>query len=205
MISIAVGEDGPTHEPIEHLASFRAMPGLHVIRPADGNETVEAYRFAFTQKEQPTMLVLSRQNLPILPNSAAKAKTGLAKGAYILADSPLDKLDIILLASGSEVHLMTAVRDNLAKKGFGARVVSMPSFDLFDKQSPEYKESILPKAVKKRFAAEMGASYGWHKYLGDTGEILAIDSFGMSGPGDELAERFGFTVENLTELALKQL
>ncbi|EAG9218419.1 transketolase [Listeria monocytogenes] len=203
--SIAVGEDGPTHEPIEHLASFRAMPGLHVIRPADGNETVEAYRFAFTQKEQPTMLVLSRQNLPILPNSAAKAKTGLAKGAYILADSPLDKLDIILLASGSEVHLMTAVRDNLAKKGFGARVVSMPSFDLFDKQSTAYKESILPKAVKKRFAAEMGASYGWHKYLGDTGEILAIDSFGMSGPGDELAERFGFTVENLTELALKQL
>ncbi|HAC3568311.1 TPA: transketolase, partial [Listeria monocytogenes] len=173
--------------------------------PADGNETVEAYRYAFTQKEQPTMLVLSRQNLPILPNSAAKAQTGLAKGAYILADSPLDKLDIILLASGSEVHLMTAVRDNLAKKGFGARVVSMPSFDLFDKQSPEYKESVLPKAVKNRFAAEMGASYGWHKYLGDTGQILAIDSFGMSGPGDELARRFGFTVENLTELALKQL
>ncbi|EFR98241.1 transketolase, partial [Listeria ivanovii FSL F6-596] len=119
--------------------------------------------------------------------------------------SPLDKLDIVLLASGSEVHLMTAVRENLAKKGYGARVVSIPSFDLFDQQNSEYKESILPKAVKKRLAAEMGASYGWHKYLGDEGEMLAIDSFGMSGPGDQLAEHFGFTIENLTKLALQQL
>lgn len=195
--SIAVGEDGPTHEPIEHLASFRAMPNLCVIRPADGNESAEAWKIAIQSKNTPTILVLSRQNLPILGNSAELAKEGVAKGAYIISPAQKDTPDAILIATGSEVSLAVEAQNKLREEGIDASVVSMPSFDLFEKQSDEYKQSVLPKTVTKRLAIEMGSSFGWHKYVGFEGDVLAIDKFGASAPGEIVMEKYGFTVENV--------
>ncbi len=195
--SIAVGEDGPTHEPIEHLASLRAMPNLSVIRPADANESAEAWKLAIQSKNVPTVLVLSRQNLPVLKNSAQLAKDGVAKGAYVVSPATKETPDAILIATGSEVSLAVEAQAKLRAEGIDASVVSMPSMDRFEQQSAEYKESVLPKAVTKRLAIEMGSSFGWHKYTGFEGDVLAIDQFGASAPGEVVMEKYGFTVDNV--------
>jgi len=195
--SIAVGEDGPTHEPIEHLASLRAMPNLSVIRPADANESAEAWKLAVSSKNVPTVLVLSRQNLPVLANSAELAKDGVAKGAYVVSPATKATPDAILLATGSEVSLAVEAQKVLLTEGIDASVVSMPSVDRFEQQDAAYKESVLPKAVTKRLAIEMGSSFGWHKYTGFEGDVLAIDKFGASAPGELVMEKYGFTVENV--------
>lgn len=195
--SIAVGEDGPTHEPIEHLASLRAMPNLSVIRPADANESAEAWRIAITSKSTPTVLVLSRQNLPVIDTPIETVREGVQKGAYVISPATKDTPDAILIATGSEVSLAVEAQKALLADGIDASVVSMPSMDRFEQQSAEYKESVLPKAVTKRLAIEMGASFGWHKYTGFAGDVLAIDKFGASAPGELVIEKYGFTVENV--------
>lgn len=201
--SIAVGEDGPTHEPIEQLASFRAMPELVVFRPADANETAEAYRYAFSQNENPVLLALSRQGLPTLPVSLEKVKEGVAKGAYVVAEAKGKEADIILIGTGSEVSLLLEARRLLADEGYDASVVSMPSFELFEKQPDEYKESVLPGNIKSRLACEMGSTLGWHKYVGTDGIVVGIDKFGASAPGNELLKQYGFTPENIVNQAKK--
>ncbi|MFP7199983.1 transketolase [Lysinibacillus halotolerans] len=195
--SIAVGEDGPTHEPVEHLASLRAMPNLSVIRPADANESAEAWKLAVSSKNVPTALVLSRQNLPVLETTATLAKDGVAKGAYVVSPATKETPDAILIATGSEVSLAVEAQKQLLADGMDVSVVSMPSMDRFEQQSAEYKESVLPKAVTKRLAIEMGSSFGWHKYTGFEGDILAIDQFGASAPGEIIMEKYGFTVDNV--------
>lgn len=195
--SIAVGEDGPTHEPIEHLASLRAMPNLSVIRPADANESAEAWRIAITSKSTPTVLVLSRQNLPVIDTPIDTVREGVQKGAYVISPATKETPDAILIATGSEVSLAVEAQKALLADGIDASVVSMPSMDRFEQQSAEYKESVLPIAVTKRLAIEMGASLGWHKYTGFAGDVLAIDKFGASAPGELVIEKYGFTVENV--------
>ncbi|MGM9988334.1 MAG: transketolase [Bacillaceae bacterium] len=191
--SIAVGEDGPTHEPIEHLASFRAMPNVSVIRPADATESSAAWRLALETKDKPSLLVLSRQNLPVLPGSSYE---GVQKGGYVV--SPANgEAQAILLAAGSEVSLAVEAQEALQQEGIAVSVVSMPSWDRFEAQSKEYKESVLPKTITKRLAIEMGSSLGWHKYVGFEGDVLGIDTFGASGPGEAVMEKFGFSVENV--------
>ncbi|WP_099221362.1 transketolase [Listeria costaricensis] len=197
--SIAVGEDGPTHEPVEQLASLRAMPGLSVIRPADGNEVTAAWKLAIASTDTPHALVLTRQGLPTLPKSAELAEQGVAKGAYVVSPSEKSTPDVILLASGSEVNLAVQAQTELKKAGTDASVVSVPSFDLFEKQSAAYKESVLPNAVRKRVAIEMAASFGWDRYVGLDGKIIGIDRFGASAPGETIIKNYGFTVENVVE------
>ncbi len=195
--SVAVGEDGPTHEPVEHLAALRAIPGLSVIRPADANETAAAWKLAVSSEKVPTTLVLSRQNLDVLPTSKEDAMEGVAKGAYVVSPATKEKADAILLATGSEVGLAVKAQTALKESGVDVSVVSMPSWDLFEKQDQAYKDSVLPKDVKKRLGIEMGASLGWHKYVGDEGDVLAIDTFGASAPGNLVIEKYGFTVDNV--------
>ncbi|UOQ42965.1 transketolase [Halobacillus salinarum] len=199
--SIAVGEDGPTHEPVEHLASLRAIPNLSLIRPADGNETSAAWRIALESNTTPTALVLTRQGLPTLEGTAENAYDGVKRGAYIISDSEKEEPDAILLASGSEVQLIAKAQDELKKKGYDVRVVSVPSFDRFKTQSKDYQESVLPSNVRKRLAVEMGASFGWERFVGLDGSILGIDTFGASAPGDEIIKNYGFTVENVVKHA----
>ncbi|WP_413463244.1 transketolase [Bacillus sp. B1-b2] len=195
--SIAVGEDGPTHEPIEQLASLRAMPNLSVIRPADGNETAAAWRIALESKNKPTALVLTRQNLSTISNSKNSAYEGVSKGGYVISSSKKESADALLLAAGSEVNLAIKAQVELEKEGIDVAVISLPAWDRFEQQSEEYKKSILPSAVKKRLALEMGSSLGWHKYTGDEGEVLSIDQFGASAPGEKIMEEYGFTVSNV--------
>ncbi|MEK4426287.1 transketolase [Solibacillus sp. FSL K6-1523] len=195
--SVAVGEDGPTHEPIEHLAALRAMPNLSVIRPADANESAAAWKLAVSSESTPTVLVLSRQNLPVLDASLETVYDGVDKGAYIVSPATKETADAILIATGSEVGLAVEAQKALLAQGIDASVVSMPAMDRFEKQSKEYKESVLPKAITKRLAIEMGASFGWHKYVGFEGDVLAIDQFGASAPGELVIEKYGFTVENI--------
>ncbi|MBY0120592.1 transketolase [Bacillus sp. S/N-304-OC-R1] len=195
--SIAVGEDGPTHEPIEQIAALRAMPNLSVIRPADGNETAAAWKLAVESADQPTALVLTRQDLPTLKGTKDRAYDGVSKGAYVLSAASKEKADALLLASGSEVSLAVEAQKALEAEGISTAVISMPSWDRFEAQSKEYKESVIPKDVKKRLAIEMGASLGWHRYAGDEGDVLAIDQFGASAPGEKIIEEYGFTVENV--------
>ncbi|SMQ86653.1 transketolase [Bacillus sp. OV166] len=192
--SIAVGEDGPTHEPIEQLASLRAMPGLSTIRPADGNETAAAWKLAIESKGEPTALILSRQDLPTLVDSET-AYEGVKKGAYVISNA--SNIDGLLLASGSEVSLAVKAQKALEVEGINVSVVSMPSWDRFEKQSAAYKESVLPKNVPARLAIEMGASLGWHKYVGDHGNVIAVDQFGASAPGDKIEAEYGFTIKNI--------
>ncbi|WP_126428601.1 transketolase [Brevibacillus marinus] len=200
--SIAVGEDGPTHEPIEQLPSLRAMPGLIVLRPADANETMAAYRFALRQTEAPVALVLTRQKLPVLEGTAAKAREGLVKGAYVLSDSFNGGTpQVILIASGSEVSLAVNAQKHLEEKGIPARVVSMPSWELFEQQTAEYKNSVLPPEVKARIAIEMASPLGWERYTGDQGTIIGITTFGASAPGEHLMKEYGFTVDHVVEQA----
>ncbi|MDQ0862349.1 transketolase [Bacillus sp. V2I10] len=193
--SVAVGEDGPTHEPIEQLASLRAMPGLSTIRPAEGNETAAAWKLALESKNEPTALILTRQDLPTLVDSE-KGYEGVKKGAYVISEAK-DNVAGLLLASGSEVALAVDAQKALEKEGIYVSVVSMPSWDRFEKQNDAYKESVIPKYVKARLGIEMGASLGWSKYVGDNGDVLAIDQFGASAPGEKIIEEYGFTVENV--------
>ncbi len=197
--SIFVGEDGPTHQPVEQVAALRAMPNMVVIRPADANEVSAAYRFAIAY-DGPVTLILSRQGLPIIDRSGRGAAAELRKGAYVLADTE-GTPDVILIASGSEVTLAMQARDLLDERGVAARVVSMPSWKLFEAQPESYKESVLPKAVKARVAIEAGVSMGWERYTGDAGRIIAQDDYGASGPYKQLAEAFGFTPAHVAEVA----
>lgn len=203
--SIAVGEDGPTHEPIEQLAGLRAMPGLTVLRPADANETNEAWRYAISRTDEPVVLVLTRQALPTMAETAEKAADGLTKGGYVLADAKEGEPQLILLAAGSEVSLCMQASEELSARGIAARVVSIPSWELFEKQSKEYRDSVLPPAVTARLAVEMGSSQGWDRYTGDRGAIIAIDQFGASAPGERIMKEYGFTVENVVAQAEKLL
>ncbi|MGG5316345.1 transketolase [Enterococcus sp. AZ072] len=195
--SVAVGEDGPTHEPIEQLASVRCMPNVQVIRPADGNETSAAWKVALESTDKPTLLVLSRQNLPVLPGSKEIAVEGVAKGGYVISKAASDTPDGILIATGSEVNLAVEAQKILKEQGKDVSVVSLPSFDLFEAQDEAYKESVLPKAVTKRVAVEAASSFGWERYIGYAGKMISIDHFGASAPGDFVLEQFGFTVENV--------
>ena len=194
--SIAVGEDGPTHEPIEQLAGLRAIPNMSVIRPADGNETRVAWEVALESKQTPTSLVLTRQNLPYLDVDEETVEEGVRKGAYVVFETET-KPEYLLLATGSEVSLAIEVAKDLDKQGKGVRVVSMPNWFAFEQQTDEYKESVIPKELTKRVAIEMASPLGWHKYVGTEGKVIGIDGFGASAPGDLVVEKYGFTKENI--------
>lgn len=194
--SIAVGEDGPTHEPIEQLAGLRAIPNMNVIRPADGNETRVAWEVALESKQTPTSLVLTRQNLPYLDVDEETVEEGVRKGAYVVFETET-KSEYLLLATGSEVSLAIEVAKDLDKQGKGVRVVSMPNWFAFEQQTDEYKESVIPKELTKRVAIEMASPLGWHKYVGTEGKVIGIDGFGASAPGDLVVEKYGFTKENI--------
>ena len=200
--SVAVGEDGPTHEPIEHLAAFRAMPNLNVIRPADANETMVAWKLAVEAQETPTLLALSRQNLPVLANSQSLAEEGVRKGAYIISPAKQEASGL-LIATGSEVTLAIEAQSLLSQEGVDVAVVSMPCQELFDQQSKDYQESILPRGINHRMSIEMGASFGWHKYVGLEGVTYAVDRFGQSGPGQVVVDDFGFTASQIAQAYLK--
>lgn len=197
--SIGVGEDGPTHQPIEQLAALRSMPNMTVFRPADSKETAAGWYYALTNGSTPTSLVLTRQNLPSYKESGKKA----LKGAYIIKDSKKEIPDMLLMASGSEVELVYKAADELLAKGIDARVISIPSFELFDEQDEEYKEKVMPNSVRKRLAVEALSSFGWHKYIGLDGDIISLDTFGASGRADKLFEQYGFTVENVVNKAIE--
>ena len=197
--SIGVGEDGPTHQPIEQLAALRSMPNMAVFRPADSKETAAAWYYAVTNGETPTSLVLTRQKLPLYDGCAKRA----LKGGYIIKESKKEVPDIILMASGSEVELVYKAADKLSEEGIDARVVSIPCFKLFDEQDEAYKESVLPNSVRTRVAVEALTSFGWHKYVGLDGDIISLDTFGESGNADELFKKFGFTVENVVDKSIK--
>ena len=197
--SIGVGEDGPTHQPIEQLAALRSMPNMAVFRPADSKETAAAWYYAVTNSTTPTSLVLTRQKLPLYEGCAKRA----LKGGYVIKESKKEIPDIILMASGSEVELIYKAADELESKGIDARVVSIPCFELFDAQDEAYKESVLPNSVRKRVAVEALTSFGWHKYVGLDGEIISLDTFGASGNANELFKQFGFTVDNVVDTAVK--
>jgi transketolase len=203
--SLAVGEDGPTHQPIEQLASLRATPNLVVIRPCDANETAEAWRVAIETRDRPVALVLTRQNLPTLDRSEVASAAGLRRGAYILADSANGKPEIILIASGSEVSLIVAAGQKLIEKKINVRVVSMPSWELYDSQSQQYRDSVLPPSARARLAVEAGATQGWFKYVGCDGDVIGVDRFGACAPGEVVMREYGFTVENVCQRALALL
>ena len=197
--SIGVGEDGPTHQPIEQLAALRSMPNMTVFRPADSKETAAAWYYAVTNGSTPTSLVLTRQKLPLYDGCAKRA----LKGGYILKDSKKEIPDVILMASGSEVELIYKAADELAARGIDARVVSIPSFEIFNAQDEAYKESVLPNSVRKRVAVEALTSFGWYQYVGLDGRIISLDTFGASGNADALFKQFGFTVENVVNETMK--
>jgi transketolase len=203
--SIGVGEDGPTHQPIEHLAALRAIPGLTVIRPCDANETAMAWRVAIESRHRPVALVLTRQELPTIDRTRYASAEGLKRGAYILMDPPGNKCDLILIASGSEVGLSIAAQQKLADQGISARIISMPSWDLFDAQPQKYRDEVLPPSSRARLAIEAGVAQGWHKYIGDKGDVLSLDRFGASAPGKVAFEKFGYTVDNVVARSLKLL
>ncbi len=200
--SIAVGEDGPTHQPVEHLASLRAIPNLLVLRPCDANETADAWCHALRTNDQPIAMLFSRQKLPILPPEMTAGK--LSQGAYVLSDCAGEP-DILLLASGAEVHQALGAQEILREKDIAARVVNMPSWELFENQSDEYKNTVLPPTVKARVAIEAGIPMGWERYVGDEGEVIAMTGFGASAPGGEVLAKFGFTAENMAEKAIALL
>jgi transketolase len=195
--SIGLGEDGPTHQPVEQLASLRAMPNMCVIRPADANETAYAWRVTMTRKEGPTILVLTRQKVPIFDRTLYANAGGVLKGAYILRKEKKNKPDIILIASGSEVQLIVEAQKILIKDDIDARIVSMPSWELFKQQSNKYRDEVFPPEIKNRLAVEAGSSLGWCEFVGDEKNVIAMHSFGASAPDNELFRHFGFTVENV--------
>jgi transketolase len=195
--SIGLGEDGPTHQPIEQLASLRAMPNMIVLRPGDANEVVEAWRVILQLQESPATLVLSRQGMPTLDRSKYGPASGVAKGAYVLADAPGGKPDVILMGTGSELSLCVSAYEKLTAEGIHARVVSMPSWELFDKQESTYKDSVLPPSVTARVSVEMGATFGWERYTGSKGRNIGMHRFGASAPIKDLLKYFGFTVDHV--------
>ena len=199
--SIALGEDGPTHQPVEQLAGLRAIPGLTVIRPCDANETAVAWRIAVEARDRPVVLVLSRQDLPTLDRTRYASAERVRDGAYVLLDAPAKDPQLILIASGSEVRLIVAAAERLQAEGVAVRCVSMPSFDLFDALSAEQHAAVLPHAVHARLAVEAASPYGWHRYVGDRGDVLAVDRFGASAPGDVVMREYGFTVDEVCRRA----
>jgi len=202
--SIGVGEDGPTHQPVEHLAACRAIPGVIVLRPADANETAEAWRFAVAESQRPSVLVLTRQNLPTFARGAS-AEGGVARGGYILADAPGGTPQVVLLSTGSEVYLALAAHEKLVASGISSRVVSLPSFELFDAQPDSYKEAVLPSSVTARVAIEAGIRQGWDKYLGARGTFIGLDTYGASAPYAEIYERRGLTAQAVEQAARRLL
>jgi transketolase len=198
--SIGLGEDGPTHQPIEHIQSLRMIPGLTVIRPADSHETVYAWKSALENTDGPTALILSRQGLPVIKDKTVPA-SNLEKGAYIVRDCE-GTPDVILIGTGSELDIAVKAGEKLTETGKKVRVVSFPSWELFEKQSDDYKKSIFPPEVKKRISVEAGVSFGWSKYTGDKGKQIGLDHFGASAPANTLYEKFGITVEKIVEAAL---
>jgi transketolase len=203
--SIGVGQDGPTHQPVEQLASLRAIPGLITLRPADANEVVEAWRVIMHLQHQPAVLVLSRQALPTLDRTRYAAASGLAKGAYIMADAEDGKPDVLLLATGSEVSLCIEAYEQLKTEGIKARVVSMPSWELFEQQSQDYRDSVIPPAVTARVCVEQASTFGWGEYVGSRGTRIVMHTFGASAPLKELQRKFGFTPDKVVEAAKAQL
>jgi transketolase len=199
--SIALGEDGSTHQPIEQLASLRAIPNLVVIRPCDANETAVAWRVAIETRDRPVALILTRQSVPTLDRSQLSAADDLRRGAYVLTDAPNGKPDIILIGTGSEVSLTIAAGRRLSEKKINVRIVSMPSWELFDAQSPDYRESVFPPSARARLAVEAGVTQGWCKYVGAEGDVIGVDRFGASAPGKVMMREYGFTVENVCQRA----
>jgi transketolase len=191
------GEDGPTHQPIEHLASLRAMPGLTLFRPGDANEVVEAYRYVMQLRHRPALLVLSRQPLATIDRNKYAAASGVARGAYVLADAPDGKPDIILIATGSELGLAADTHERLIADGVRSRVVSMPSWDVFERETQEYRDSVLPPDVTVRVAIEQASTFGWERYVGRTGRVIGMHTFGASAPLKALQQEFGFTVDHV--------
>jgi transketolase len=203
--SIGVGEDGPTHQPIEQLAALRSMPGLLVLRPGDANEVAEAWRLVMELRHDPAILVLSRQAMPTLDRTRYAPAVGLRRGAYVLADAQQGDPEVILMGTGTEVALIVAAYEQLAADGVRARAVSMPSWDLFERQPEEYRSAVLPPHVTARVAIEQAASFGWDRYVGLTGEVIAMHSFGTSAPLKDVAKKFGFTPERAVLAAREQL
>jgi len=202
--SIGVGEDGPTHQPVEQILSLRCIPGLVTLRPADANEVAEAYRVIFSLKDQPAVLALSRQPLPTFDRSKYAPASGTAKGAYVLADCE-GTPDVILIGTGSEVQLCVGAYETLKGEGVKARVVSMPSWDLFERQDESYRNSVLPPEVLARVAVEQGSVIGWDRYAGSSGSIVGMSTFGASAPIKDLLGKFGFTAEKVIEAARAQV
>jgi len=194
--SIGLGEDGPTHQPVEHLFALRAIPGLTVIRPADANETAEAWKVAM-QVNGPVALIMTRQAVPVIDRGKYRPSDGLRRGAYVLADSGSGKAEAILISSGSEVHLALEAYEKLLAEGLRVRVVSMPSWELFERQPEAYREQVLPSDIPVRISVEAGSTFGWHRYVGPRGALIGIDRFGASAPGKVVLEKFGFTAENI--------
>jgi transketolase len=199
--SIGVGEDGPTHQPVEQLVALRAVPGLLVFRPADANEVVETWRIVTALHHEPAALILSRQALPTLDRSVFGSAAGVARGAYVLAEAEGGSPDVILLATGSEVHLALAARDELQAGGIRTRVVSMPCWELFDRQPRAYRDEVLPPSVRARVSIEEGSTLGWDRYVGDSGAVVGMHTFGASAPLKQLLTRFGFTPDRVAEVA----
>ena len=201
--SIGLGEDGPTHQPVEHLMSLRAIPNFTVVRPCDANETAEAWKFAMNQRNSPVALILSRQGLPVLYRANSGPATGLARGAYTLIDAEGDIPQAIIIGTGSEVSVAVKAQSLLAKEGFRVRVVSMPCWEAFDAQSNEYQESVLPTSIKARVSIEAGITFGWNRWIGDAGIAIGIDTFGASAPGPTNMEKFGLTADQVAEAVRK--
>ena len=199
--SIGVGEDGPTHQPIEQIASLRAIPNLTIIRPADAAETAVAWKAFINQKDGPVALILTRQKLPILDRDKFPSAENLMKGAYVLADPPGGDPEIILLATGSEVHPTIKAYEKLTAEGLAVRLVNMPSWELFEKQTNTYKDHVLPPSISARLAVEAASPQGWHRYVGFNGQVIGMTSFGASAPGSTLFEKFGFTADNIVTKA----
>ena len=199
------GEDGPTHQPVEQLVSLRAIPGLVTLRPADANEVVEAYRYIMQLRHKPAVLALSRQPLPTLDRSKYASASGVARGAYVLADAPGGNPEVILIASGSEVSLAADAHETLLAEGIRSRVVSMPSWDIFEHQTQDYRESVLPPVVKARIAIEQASTLGWERYVGDSGQVIGMKTFGSSAPLKELQRKFGFEPDRVVAAAKELL
>jgi transketolase len=206
--SIGVGEDGPTHQPVEQLASLRAVPGLITLRPADANETVEAWRLIMQFRHEPVALILTRQALPIIDRARYGAAAGVQRGAYVLADADDHKPEVLLLATGSEVPLCIEAHEKLKAEGIKSRVVSMPSWEIFEhycREHPEYREQVLPESVIARVSVEKASTLGWVRYVGTKGRSIGMETFGASAPLKELQKKFGFTPENIIAAAKEQI
>jgi transketolase len=203
--SIGLGEDGPTHQPVEQLAALRAIPGFMLMRPADANEVVEAWKVIMQLRHEPAALVLTRQAIPTFDRSKYASAAGVAKGAYVLADAPGGKPEVILMATGSEVQICVAAYEQLSAEGHKVRVVSMPSWDLFEEQSPEYRESVLPASVPARISVEQASTLGWARYVGPAGRSIGMTTFGASAPLKALLKHFGFTPDDVVATARDML